>query len=91
LDKSQPSSLASECIDCNSGKQTRQPFKGSMDKATKAGQIIHSDVAGPFPDSLSGARYFVTFIDEWSRYVVATPMKTKGEVLQCFKIFEAHF
>jgi hypothetical protein len=91
LEKSPPSINASECIDCNSGKQTRRPFKGSMDKATKAGEIIHSDVVGPFPDSYSGARYFVTFIDEWSRFIVANPICTKGEVLKCFKTFEAHF
>jgi hypothetical protein len=62
-----------------------------MNKTTKAGEIIHSDVVGPFPDSYSGARYFVTFIHEWSRFIVANPICTKGEVLKCFKTFEAHF
>jgi GAG-pre-integrase domain len=91
LDKSPPSITASECIDCNSGKQTRRQFQGSMDKATKAGESTHSDVVGPFPDSHSGACYFVTFIDEWSRFIVANPICTKGGVLKCFKTFEAHF
>jgi hypothetical protein len=48
-----------KCTDCSSGKQTRDSFKCHIDKATKEGAVIHSDVVGPLPHSVSGARYFV--------------------------------
>jgi transposase InsO family protein len=52
---------------------------------------MHSDVLGPLPDPYSGARRFLPFIDEWSRFIVANPIRTKEERLKRFKAFEAHF
>jgi Integrase core domain/GAG-pre-integrase domain len=79
------------CPDCSLGKQARDAFGGHIDKATKAGDVIHSDVVGPLPASLSGSRYFVSFIDEWTRFVTVTPMTAKSEVLTCFKEFKVMF
>ena len=80
-----------KCTDCSSGKQARDSFQGRIDKAVKKGDIIHSDVVGPLPQSVSGARYFVTFIDEFTRFVTATPIKTKSMVLESFKGFQIMF
>jgi hypothetical protein len=77
--------------DCSSGKQTRDSFKGHIDKATKEGAVVHSDIVDSLPHSVSGARYFVTFIDEFTRFVTATPIKTKSQVLDCFKEFKIMF
>ena len=45
----------------------------------------HSDVVGKItPTSKGGSSYFVTFIDDYSRYTVVYPMKAKSEVLQKF-------
>jgi transposase InsO family protein len=33
----------------------------------------------------------VTFIDEFTRFVTATPIKTKSQVLDCFKEFKVMF
>lgn len=47
---------------------------------------IHSDVWGPTPiPTPSGARYFVTFIDECTRMIWIYLLKTKGEVYKAFK------
>ena len=48
---------------------------------------IHSDVCGPFPESATGNRYFVSFIDEWSRWAMIYPMKTRDQVLARFQEF----
>jgi len=79
------------CTDCSLGKQARDSFKGHIDKATNHGDVIHSDVVGPLPFSVSGARYFVTFIDEVTRFVTAVPIKRKSQVLECFKEFKVMF
>jgi hypothetical protein len=43
------------------------------------GYVIHSDVCGPFTDSLAGTRSFVSFIDELSRLDTMTSMKRKKD------------
>ena len=54
----------------------------------EAYQTIHSDLCGPMPiDSVGGSRYFVTFLDDFSRYTHVYFIKQKNEVLQKFKEF----
>ena len=36
-------------------------------------------------DSVGGSRYFVTFIDDYSKYTIVFTIKHKSEVLQKFK------
>ncbi|KAM3955568.1 uncharacterized protein ACR2FA_010514 [Aphomia sociella] len=75
------------CEACVLGKQHRLPFKASKKSATiKNGDKIYSDLCGPLPTpSVSGARYFITFIDSCTRYVVVYFLKHKGEALEAFK------
>ena len=50
--------------------------------------MIHSDVCGPmFVSSLGGSRYYVTFINDYTRHTSVYFMKTKEEVLEKFKAF----
>jgi transposase InsO family protein len=79
------------CDACVRGKHSRDRFTGSICTATKPGDVIHSDVAGPLPRSHSGCRYTVSFIDEHSRYVTVFAMKQKSDVLGCFKSFVREF
>ena len=85
------SSANDTCTDCSSGKQIRGPFKGHLDKAESTGEVIHSDVLGPLPQSFEGFQYIVSFIDEWTRYATIIPMKHKSDVFNCFKEFQLHF
>ena len=63
--------------------------KGAI-HATKLLELIHSDINGPMrTTSHGGAKYFVTFIDDFSRKTFVYFMKQKGEVLSKFKIFKA--
>ena len=79
------------CMPCAAAKMVRKPFSKSMPpKASAVGDVLHSDVAGPIsPDGLFGEKYFVTFIDELSGYVVLRPMKNKSEVFGIFKEIRA--
>ena len=46
---------------------------------------VHTDVWGPTKNvSLGGKRWFVTFIDDYSRRVWMYPMRHRNEVLQIF-------
>ena len=69
----------------------RKPHKSVGEiQSTERLQLIHSDVCGPMQtQSVGGNRYFVTFIDDYSRYTVVYFIKKKSEVFEKFKEFEA--
>lgn len=78
------------CIVCAEGKQCRNKFKVSSEKrANDLLQLIHSDVCGPMHvNSMGGARYYVTFIDDYSRKVFVYIMKNKNQAFECFVKFK---
>ena len=75
------------CEGCLIGKQPRKVFKTSAPKrANKVLEVVHSDVCGPLDTpSLGGNRYFLTFVDEFSRKICVYLLKEKGDV---FFVFE---
>ena len=67
------------CEACLQGKMTRSPFVGQMAKVKDLLDIIHGDVCRPFSEMARGGFvYFITFIDELSRYGHLILMKQKG-------------
>lgn len=79
-----------KCEVCICEKQTRTPFPKSEGNRTKnLLEIIHSDVYGPMrTESHSGAKYFVTFIDDKSRWCEIIFIKNKNDVLTAFKKYK---
>ena len=71
------------------GKQSKLPFKKEpASRANKVLDLVHSDVCGPMSvNSLGGACYFVTFIDDFSRKSDVFFITKKSEVLNCFKTY----
>lgn len=52
-------------------------------------QLVHSDVAGPFPTpSFSKACYVLTFIDDYSRFTCVYFLIHKSEVFDRFQDFK---
>lgn len=74
---------------CAMGKQHRQAFpKKSQSISSQPLKHIHSDVCGPMSvNSVGGSKYFVTFIDDYSRFTTVYFMKHKSEVIEKFKEF----
>lgn len=73
------------CEPCVSGKMCRLPFH-TRRKSSRLLEIVHSDVCGPIdPVSYDGYKYFVTFIDDYSHFVVVYLLTHKSEVLKCFR------
>ncbi|KAE8963744.1 hypothetical protein PR002_g29190 [Phytophthora rubi] len=64
------------------GKQTVEAFpKRSKTKISRVLELVHTDVMGPMKStSKGGAKYILTFVDDFSRYVVAYFLKKKSEV-----------
>ena len=74
------------CEPCVKGKHRRSQFPThSEKKKSEPLQLVHSVVCGKLSSkSLGGAEYFVTFIDDKSRYVWAYAIKRKSDVFQKF-------
>lgn len=77
------------CAGCQYGKAHQLPYDESKFRAKAPLELIHSDVFGRVKEpSISGARYMVTFIDDFSRYVWLFFMKEKSETFTKFKEFK---
>ena len=80
--------VATPCNCCVQAKHTRSPFLDSKHTATTELDIVHSDVCGPIQvQSRGGSRYFLTFIDDCSRYITVYCLPSRDGVLDCFKRF----
>jgi transposase InsO family protein len=78
------------CVHCLAGKQNRVAFRKFSTRKPNVLDLVHSDVCGPLKvRSHGGALYFVTFIDDHSRKLWVYALKTKDQVLDVFKHFQA--
>lgn len=78
------------CEPCAMGKIHRLPFQPSTRRAEHRLEVVHNDVCGKIgTKSLSGAEYFVTFIDDHTRFAWIYVIKHKDEVFQRFQEWKA--
>jgi len=75
------------CESCVLSKHHRSSFAKEVNwKANKPLELVHTDVCGPIkPMSTRQNRYFLTFIDDFSRKTWIYFLKRKSEVFNCFK------
>ena len=75
------------CIDYIKGKQTNK-FKKCAKRSTGVLEIIHSDICCPDMDA-HGPKSFISFIDDYSRYMYLYMLHNNDEALNAFKVFKA--
>ena len=69
------------CESCVMGKMKKLPFKQSKTVACGPLDMVHSDVGGPImPASPDGHKYWVMFVDLWSRHIWVLFAKRKSDV-----------
>ena len=76
-----------KCEICSMTKITRKPYK-SIERNTKLLELIHSDIC-EFEGHLTRGdnRYFITFIDDFSKYSYVYLMKNKSDAFEKLSIF----
>lgn len=82
--------LPSCCNACQLGKHLKLPFYKSNSHVSKPFELIHSDVWTSPVMSLSGIRYYVLFLDDYSHFVWVYPIRRKSEVFSKFLHFSAY-
>lgn len=68
------------CECCVEEKMARPSFPQVEKKAKALLDTVHSDICGPMKTSPGGCRYYMTMIDDHSRYTVVYFLKEKSEV-----------
>ena len=64
------------------GKMTKTSFRGNGDRTNELLGLVHTDVCGPVTTHARGGySYFITFIDDLSRFGYVYLMKHKSEAL----------
>ena len=59
-------------------------IKGIFLKYSVIQGIVHTGLNGPFSEDYKGEKYFLSFIDEYSKVAKVYPIKTKNEVQNKF-------
>lgn len=85
------SSMDPICEPCLAGKQRHADIpRVAQHHATVPLALVHSDVHGPLPvRSRHHYRYWITFIDDASRFWAVLPLKDKAGAFAAFKQFKA--
>lgn len=74
------------CKHCVYGKAHRVQFKSSKHRSRCILDYVHTDVWDPtIVISKGGSRYFITFVDDYSRYIWIYFLKHKIGVFNTFK------
>ena len=78
------------CEGCVLGKQARNSFPRRAEyRAKNTLELIHTDICGPItPKSFGDKRYFITFIDDYTRKTWVYFLKEKSEAFETFKKFK---
>ncbi|GJS65671.1 retrotransposon protein, putative, ty1-copia subclass [Tanacetum coccineum] len=77
------------CESCLLGKMTKSPFTRTCKRGEGLLDLVHTDVYGPFRSATKdGKRYYVTFIDDFSRYGYVYLIKHKSDTFEMFKRYQ---
>lgn len=76
-----------DCETCIVTKMTAMPHRPVPKKTKRPLELIHTDICGPMRTTamFGGYRYTISFIDDYSRFVVVYLMKQKSEALDMLK------
>ena len=80
-----------DCDVCLKGKMKQKFERKPVRRSTRPFELIHSDLCGPMPSSLGGARYYLFYIDDCTRYVEIYLLVTKSssEIQAKFEVYKA--
>jgi hypothetical protein len=80
----------SKCHVCVQENQPHKPHKPVEERNLAPLELIHSDLCEMNGElTKGGKKYFMTFIDDYTRYCYVYLLKTKDEALDSFKIYKA--
>lgn len=83
-----PSSSVLFCNSCSTNKSHKLPFSTSTLTTSQPLEILFSDVWTSPTTSVDGYKYYVLFVDHYTRYTWLYPLKAKSQVATIFPLFK---
>jgi hypothetical protein len=77
------------CGPCQQAKSHQLPYPKSSSVSNHPLELIFSNVWGPAPESVGRYKYYVSFVDNYSKFTWIYLLKHKSEVLQKFHDFQS--
>ncbi|CAI7930373.1 unnamed protein product, partial [Closterium sp. NIES-54] len=82
-----PLGPAPTCVPCVEGRQRAAPHSSEFPPTEAPLQTLHMDVWGPARVRGQGhERYFLLVVDDYSRYTMVFPLRSKGDVTETFTL-----
>jgi hypothetical protein len=78
----QESVSQSLCDACQQAKSHQLPYSSSLSSSKFPLKLVYSNVWGPTPESVGRKKYYVSFIDDCSKFIWIYLLKFKSEVFQ---------
>ena len=86
------SAVPNPCVHCAAAQIRKAGHSGTLDAPEPEPGVLHVDLKGPFPLSMTGKyRYVAFYIDEYSRFVFSEFLHDKSEVIEATKRVIAKF
>ena len=78
-----------KCETCVEAKLTKSSFQ-SVERHTKPLDLIHSDICDlKFVQTKGGNKYFITFVDDSTKYCYVYLLKSKDEAIEKFVLYKS--
>ena len=78
------------CKECQLGKMTKSSFSSKTHISSDILELIHTNLCGPTRvDSYYGDKYFIWFVDDYSRMMTVMFMKVKSHAFDMFKWYKS--
>lgn len=78
------------CHACQLGRHVRLPFYGSSSRTSKAFELIHCDLwTSPLP-SLTGYKYYLVVLHDFTHYSWTFPLRLKSDAYDTLRHFFAY-
>jgi len=79
--------IKTKCPICSNSKMKNLPFRKSANKTTSIFELVHLDIVGPVQESLHGNKYFLTILDDYSRFGWVYFLEGKNDTFNKFHIW----
>ena len=83
-----PSNFTLPCNACFCNKSRKLPFGASSMTSSKPLELLYTDVWGPTTKSVDNYRYYIIFVDHYTKYIWLYPLKQKSDVKNVFVQFK---
>jgi hypothetical protein len=77
------------CGPCQQSKSHQLPYSRSTSVSSHPLELVYSNVWGPAPESVGRYKYYVSFVDNYSKFTWIYLFKYKSKVISKFHEFQS--